>query len=136
MATIINVDDVLTHDQLDDYFGGQLDGGQHLVPSDDADTAKARGWALDEVLAHLAALTPPVYEASLSTPAELKRAMTHKAAERIYYLAMTGGENAEVFHAKMRIEQGNARAALGQLRPTVAGGSAQASPMSIGISRR
>lgn len=135
MADLIDVDDVLTHSQLDDYLGGRLTAQMHLAPTGDASTVKARTWALDEVLAVLAARTPPIFEADITDESELRRAVTHKAAERLYDHAMTTGGDAELFHAKMKAERERARDALAQTRVTVDDG-VSAPPMSIGISRR
>lgn len=135
MPQLINVDHVLTHEQLDGYLGGKLTGHEHLAPHDDLDTAKARTFAVDEVLAVLAARTPPVYESYVSIPAELHRAARHAAAARLYDLAATSGSDSELFWAKMRLEEGRRDAALAQLRPTVAGG-VQAPALSAGIARR
>ena len=135
MADLIDVDDVLTHAQLDDYLGGQLTGQVHLAPLDDLDTAKARTWGLDEVLAALAARTPPIYEADVRAAAELRRAVRHKAAARIYDIAMSSGELGALWFEKMKAEEKRYASALASTRITVDDG-VQATPSSIGISRR
>lgn len=135
MPSLIDVDAVLTHAQLDDYLGGKLTGHEHLAPLNDTDTAKARTFAVDEVLAALASRTPPVYEAFITIPAELRRSARHAAAARLYDLAATSGSDAELNWAKMRLEEARRDAALAQLKPTVADG-VQAPALSSGIVRR
>lgn len=135
MADLIDVEDVLTHEQLDDYLGNQLTAKTHLAPNDDLDTVKVRTWALDEVLAELAERTPPIYEHSVAVAAELRRPVRHAAAMRLYDLAATSGQDAELFWAKMRAEEKRYRSAVDGQRITVSTG-VQATTRSIGISRR
>lgn len=135
MADLIDVDDVLTHSQLDDYLGGQLTAQTYLATVGDTDTAKARTWALDDVLDRLAERTPPVYEADVTIVTELRRAVRHGAAMHLYDLATTSGNDAEVWHAKMKAEEKRFQSAIDGLKPTVSTG-VQATASSFGISRR
>lgn len=135
MATLIDVESVLTHLELDNYLGGKLGAGMHLAPQHDLDTRLTRTEALDAILSHLASRLPPIYEADIARPAELKQALKHGAAEMIYRFAMTSGANAELFHALMKSEGVKFGDQINALRPTVAG-NVQATAWSVGISRR
>lgn len=135
MADLIAVNDVLTHEQLDDYLGGKLTAQVHIAPKNDIDTVKTRTQALDEVLEALAARTPPIYERDITRPSELRSAVKHGAAKNLYRNAMTSGADAELFHALMKAEAVDYAAAVNALRPTVGDGS-KATAWSIGISRR
>jgi hypothetical protein len=135
MADLIDVDDVLTHAQLDAYLGGQLTAQTHLAAVGDADTDVVRTWALDDVLARLAMRTPPVYEVDVTIAAELRRAVRHGSAMHLYDLAMTSGADAELWHVKMKAEEKRYESAVDGLKPTVASG-VQATAASFGISRR
>ena len=140
MADLLDIEDVLTHAQLDLYVGGQLEAQMHLLSSVWADgdaSEKLREWALDEVLLDLAERVPPIREADIAIPAELHRAARHKAAERMYDVAMTGGGDAELWHAKMRTETKRYGSVMGKLSPTVADGvQAPSGAGSVGLSRR
>lgn len=135
MADLINVDDVLTHERLDDYLGGKLTAQVHIAPKTDLDTRKVRTTALDEVLEALAGRTPPIRETDIVRASELRSAVMHNAAKHLYRLAMTSGADAELFHALYRAERDEYAAAINQLRPTVGSGE-KATAWSIGISRR
>ena len=61
--------------------------------------------------------------------------MRHKAAARIYDIAMSSGELGALWFEKMKAEEKRYASALASTRITVDDG-VQATPSSIGISRR
>jgi hypothetical protein len=134
----IDIEDVCTHAQLDDYLMGKLSAQVHLLPPTWAgDSVLVRRQGLTDVLSVLRDRTPPIFENDISDPSELRQCVIHYAASRLYDNAMTSGADAEVFHAKMRAEERRYRDRVNALRPTLAGvGNVTAPALSVGISRR
>ena len=95
----IDVDDVLTNSQLDEYLGGQVEGATTLRPAAWSDSKPARQWGLDEVVRILRRAHPTIAESDLdATSASLKRAVTLCAVARLYELAMTNTTDPSVFY--------------------------------------
>lgn len=130
----MDAETVCTEAQLDEFLGGQLAGQTRLVPSTWANAKPARQWALDRALESLARRRPPIREANIATPSELRAAVEYGAAHRLYDLAATSGSDAELFIVKAR-DYGKAfRAELEAMQITASGGELQI-PGGIRLSR-
>jgi hypothetical protein len=133
----IDVEDVCTHEQLDEYVLGLLTEKVHLLPPQwVGDSSIVRRQGLTDVLDALRNRVPPVHEADIADPSELRQCVVHYAAMRLYDGAMTSGAEAEVFHAKMKAEEKRYGDRLAALRPTIAAGDAVAPGLSFGVGRR
>jgi hypothetical protein len=118
----MNVESVCTDDELDDYLQGQLKAQIKLLPVGQTDATKQRTQALDDVLTALSRRTPPIREADLAVPAELKRAVKYGAEMWLLYHGLTNAspESALFFRytqAKKRFD-----AEIEGLTPTLTGG--------------
>lgn len=132
----INLDDVCTHAQLDEFLGGQLTAGQSLLPRQWAgDSSPARQHALDRVMGALRKRNPPVREGDLADVGELRFAVTYGAAAHIYRLGMAAAGDAAVFDAQARAYDRMFDDELLGLSPTLSGGLAGGS-LTISIERR
>lgn len=135
----IDLEDVCTHEQLDNYLLGKLSTQVHLLPASwQGDSALVRQAGLTDILDVLRNRMPPIFESDITTPSELRQCVIHYAAFQLYSNAMTSGADAEVFHAKMKLERDLYRERSQSLRPTLAGvgGNITAPGLSVGISRR
>lgn len=131
----IDVDDVATESDLDDYLGGMLTEQMHLLPKAWSDSEKVRQWALDETLRMLSRRVPPIYEEDITRPSELKQAVVHGAAFRLFEFGMSAATDAEVFNAKAVREEKRFYDEIDSLKITVEDG-VTATAMSFGVSRR
>lgn len=99
----IDVDDILSDAELDEWLGGQVEDATTLRPAAWTSAKPAREYALGETLRIFARNKPPVREHEITTPAVLKRAITLGAAARLYELAMTSApEPGFFFHMEKR----------------------------------
>lgn len=97
---MIDVDDVLTDAELDEFLGGQVLGQTTLLPAGWEDAQPARQFALGEVLRLLRRSTPSVAEDDVDPTHEaLKRAVLLGAAARLYQLAISSAVDASLFYA-------------------------------------
>jgi hypothetical protein len=131
----IDVDDVCTESQLDEFLGGQLGGNQHLRPQAWTSAEPARQYALDRVVNALKRRTPPILEADLQDVTELRLAVKLGAAHHLYMLAASSGDSAELFAFKARDYGKEFDAEVNGLSPTLRGG-ARGSTYSFSIARR
>lgn len=85
---MIDVDNVCTHADLGDHVG--LTALEGVLPAEWGGSSEpARAGALRDVLKSLGRRTPPVGEADLQDPTELRDAVAYGALERIFRQAMT-----------------------------------------------
>ena len=131
----IDVDDVCTHDQLNEFLGGHLTSKQNLQPSAWGDSEPARQRALDRVLNALKRRTPPIREADLQDVTELREAVKLGAAEHLHMIATTSGADAELFAFKAKAFGKQFEDEINGLSPTLTGGG-RGSTYSFAISRR
>lgn len=132
-----DVDLYCTHSDLVDELGSARKLAK-LVPPDSpsepesADLTKpVREQSLRDVLKALRRKTPPILEAQISDPTQIKDAIAYGALMRLYRAAMTGPDdvNAELFrHFKKRFES-----ELGGLNLTVDNGAV--APTSVKVWR-
>lgn len=96
----IDVDDVLSDAELDEFLGGQVLSKTNLRPAGWADARPARQYALDEVLRILYRAHPSIDESlvDIASPS-LKRAVLMGSSARLYFLAMTNAADASLFYA-------------------------------------
>jgi hypothetical protein len=134
----MDVESVCTDQDLEDKVLGRAHL-QNLLPKDWLDVGLgrkvatiARTTALREVLEALARRRPPVREADLVYPSELKNAVCYAALRDIYYGAITHAESPYGKQAKHYASQFSQE--LSSLQPTVNAG-VSASSLSIRISR-
>lgn len=95
----IDVDDILTDDDLDEYMGGQALGATTLKPVAWDDCKPARQYALDEVMRLLKRAFPKIDEVDIANTATLRRAVLLGASARLYRLAMTNCADPNLFYA-------------------------------------
>lgn len=101
----IDVDDVCTDAQLDEFLGGALTKTLNLLPGEWADGEPARAYALRRTLQSLERRNPPIFEDDISDVTQLMDAVLFGAAARIYDLGITGaGESEVMFHQARRYE--------------------------------
>ncbi len=131
----IDVDTVCTDADLDEFLGGQLSSGQHLMPKAWVSAEPARQYALDRVMAALARRTPPIREADLADKTELRVAVLFGAAEHLHMLSASSGSDAELFAFKAKEFGKRFDAEVNGLTPTLVGGL-RGSTYSFAISRR
>lgn len=99
----IDVDDILSDAELDEYLGGQVLGATTLIPAAWTDCKPARQYALDEVLRLLRRAFPAIVEADIIATDTLKRALKLGATARLYELAMTNcADPSAFFHLEKR----------------------------------
>lgn len=120
MAATIDVEEVLTDAQLDEYLGGALRGGIGLLPPAWESALPARKHALDRVVDHLARLPVPVLEADLADVTELRRAVLYGACAHLYTLAITRAGDFETFAASAKRFDALFASELEGLRPKIA----------------
>lgn len=98
-----DVDLYCTHSDLADELGGSRKLAR-LVPPDATDaTELVRAQALRDVLKALARRTPPITEAMISDPTELKDAVALGALMRLYRAAITAeGDVHDVLYRDFR----------------------------------
>lgn len=102
----IDVEDVCTDAQLDEYLGGRLTATLNMLPTAWADASPAREYALRRTLLSLERRSPPIREADIADVTELHDAVVFGAAARIYDLSITSaGESEVMFHQARRYEQ-------------------------------
>ena len=94
----VDVDNICSEQELNDFLGGLA---QHKVGLQNAQgsTKYARQFALNRVLEMLQRRSPPIIYSDLQAPAELKHAVLYGAAEHLYQVAMTSGDD---LHDKQR----------------------------------
>ena len=131
----IEIDDVCTDADLDEFLGGQLSAGQHLMPKAWASAEPARQYALDRIMAALARRTPPIREADLADKTELKMAVLFGASEHLNMLSASSGTDAELFAFKAKEFGKRFDAEINGLTPTLVGG-VRGNTYSFAISRR
>lgn len=95
----IDVDDILTDVELDEYMGGQAFGATTLKPAAWDDCKPARQYALDEVMRLLKRAFPTIAETDIADVAVMKRAILLGASARLYRLAMTNCADPNLFYA-------------------------------------
>lgn len=118
-----NVDDVLTHDDLDDFLGGQLSNGAiALPPAWSGSSAVARQTALDDILIALSRRIPRISEADLADVTELKTATKYGAAAHIAMLNVTRGGDDPVWAFKFKEYDRMFKEEMSSLQVTVGGG--------------
>lgn len=93
----IDVDDILSDAELDEYLGGQVLGSTTLLPAAWTDGKPARQYALDEILRLLKRAFPTIVEADIVATDTLKRAVKLGAAARLYELAVTNCSDPSAF---------------------------------------
>lgn len=129
----IDVDTIATDADLSNEVGGATKLA-NVIPADWSGSAKpARTAALEEILLTLSRRTPPIQEADLQIPAELKTAVVLGALERLYRRAML--ESGDHFDAQRRIYERRYSAELLNVTPTVSDGG-RATTFGIAIHRR
>jgi hypothetical protein len=131
----IDVDDVCTESQLDDFLGGQLTAGKNLRPKAWASCEPARQYALDRILNAMKRRTPPILEADLHDVTELRHAVELGASERLYMLAASSGGDSELFAFMAKKYGDQFEDEINGLSPTLTGG-ARGSTHSFSIARR
>src|SRR5690606_31980000 len=94
----INVDDILTDAELDEWLGGQVESAATLRPVVWSSARPAREFALGEVLRIFARHKPPVTEDDILDASVLKRALMLGSAARLYELAMTSAPDPGLFY--------------------------------------
>lgn len=96
----MDVDDILTDAELDEFLGGQLLAQSTLMPRQWESALPARRYALDEVLRLLRRAHPEIDESLVDVASpSLKRAVLLGAASRLYFLAMTQTTDGSLFYA-------------------------------------
>ena len=98
----IAADDVLAEADLDaDYLAGMLNSHIQVLPDSIANTNAIRASILRIILKHLERRTPPIREADIADPTELRDAMAYGTLEQLYEHAMTGGGDGQRFYVLM-----------------------------------
>ena len=118
----IDLEDVLTEAQLVEALGATDVNGSALRPRGWDSLEPARRTALELALQHLTARTPPIREADLAVPAELRPAVLQAAKMQLYELAMTTAQEGSVWHAKWEMARALFRDTIKGLTPTLTGG--------------
>lgn len=132
----IDIDDVLTHDELDEFLGGQLTQQQALLPpSWSGDSAPARKHALARVLRELERRRPPVFESEITELEDIKHAVLYAAAAHLYRLNITEGGDTPVFAVQAKNFEQLFRGEMDSMQITVPGGEEVASA-GIAVVRR
>lgn len=93
----IDVDDILTDAELDQWLGGQVLSGTTLLPAQWESALPARQYALEEVLRLFARSYPAIEETDIVSTDEFKRAILLGASARLYELAMTNCQDPSAF---------------------------------------
>lgn len=99
----VDVDTILTDQELDDFLGGAVSTGpMDLAPEAWQNKAKvARQFALDRILEYLRGRVPTIAYSDLAYPEEMKPGVKYGAAEHLYQLAMSTSQGGDVY-AKQR----------------------------------
>ena len=96
----IDVDDILTDAALDEHLGGQVSGGQMLIPlAWGGSTRRARLDALELIMTRFRDTVPRIEARHVTDPSLLRHAVLYGAVARIYELAMSSASDANVFFA-------------------------------------
>jgi hypothetical protein len=131
MTTDANL--VCTDDELNQFLGGEL---TNLIPLLWGGTAKpARQYGLDVVLDFLSRRSPPIYYSDLQGPAQIKRAVLFGAAEHLFAVNLTTGNQSDLFAYKQQMYAKKFEDELQGLTLIVSGGE-RVSPGSISVGRR
>jgi flavin-binding protein dodecin len=132
----IDIEDVCTHAQLDEFLGGQLSAQAALLPRAwVGDSTPARQYALDRLVDALRRRNPPIREADLADVSELRHAVMNGAAAHIYRLGMATAGDAALFDVQARHYEREFQSELTGLAPTLTGGLAGGG-ISISVERR
>ena len=132
----VDVDDICTDEDLDEFLGGQVHSGpMNLQPDAWQDAKPARQYALDRVLEALRRRTPPIDYGQLSFPKELKLAVLYGAAEHLYALSKTTNIEGDVYEGHRRMWEQKFNEEISGLVLTLASGQ-RVSGGSFGVFRR
>ncbi len=132
---VLDVDAVCTHDDLVNEIGS-LAALLSLLPRDAGGSSRSfRVLAYSDVVKALQRRAPPVNEADLDDPTQLRDAVAYGALARLYRAAVTTSDPADIHRAKWQHYESMQSDEIAGLRPTVGGGS-HASTISIPFGRR
>lgn len=134
----IDVNEVCTDENLIEEVGGAEALSNLLSRSLGNDSTLARRAALNDVLRMLSRRAPPITDADIVDPTELRAAVAYGALTRLYRQAITTSDSVFALHAKTYQTQFDDE--VNGLRPTVADdeldGDIHASAWSFGTERR
>lgn len=130
MSTL-DVNTIATDANISDLVGASELA--NIMPDGWADAEPARQIAYDNALKTLSRRTPPVYEATLSIPAELRDATVYGALANLYARGITGTDDPQSIQWKRFRDEFNAE--LRSIRPTVEDG-VRAPNTQISLERR
>lgn len=131
----MNVESVCTEAELATYLAGQLSGQMRILPAGWTDATQARTQALDDVLRALERRTPPIREADLAQPTELRRAVQYGAEMWLFYHSLTGAAEGSLLPFRYSEAKKRFQSEVDGMMPTLSGG-ARGSTFSFGVSRR
>lgn len=130
----IALEDVLTESQLDEAMGGRITRTHGVLPAAWESAEPARRLGLERVLTELMNRHPPIFEADISTPSQLRTAVQYAAMSQLYELAATSGGEAELYFALFKSCEERYRQTMAGIKLTTGTGARMTS--STGISRR
>ena len=132
MATILDVDAIATDDDLANEVASRA--RLERANRDETQRDAIRERALDDVLTALQTRAPPITEAMLANPAELKQAVVYRALSKIFLSAIAvEGDLHDVLHRNYEREYQAAVRARFTTGPMDAG---QTTGYSVSIGRR
>lgn len=135
-TTTIDVDDVATDEDVRNHEGLTEDRFLDLLPEGVTDAETFRQSALERTMKILKRRVPPLSDASIGLPVELRDAVIFGTLERIYFSAMTTAEDGNVFRAKWEHYKGEFNEEVAAMKVTISGEVAAPTGGSIVTSRR
>lgn len=93
----IDVDDILSNADFDEWLGGMVEGNVTLRPSSWSDSRPARQYALDELLRIFRQYRPAIEDTNITDVSDLAYAIKVGGAARLYELAMTSAPDPGIF---------------------------------------
>lgn len=133
-TTTINVENVATEAELADEIGGMTEL-LPLLPKDAPVSLTFRQKALEETIKVLSRRTPPIRDADISIPKELRDCVVYGALARIYENNMTQGNPDSLWTKKAQTWRDRYISELSSLQPTL-GDDVRGPSMSMTVHRR
>jgi hypothetical protein len=134
-ATVLDVDDICTHDELVNVALSAQALLQLLPQSANGDSTNVRRQAYERAVASLRRRMPPIRESDLSDPTELREAVAYASMMILHFAAITSATEGDVNWTKWKHYKKTFEDEILGFVPTMTGGS-DGSPMSGTMERR